>query len=116
MEFNLADLFECVADTVGQREAVVSGDRRLTYAQLDDRSTRLAHGLARCGVRQGDHVGLYLYNGAEFVEAMLACFKLRAAPVNVNYRYVGAELAHLFTDADLVAVIFHRELAPQLGS
>jgi len=105
MEFNLADLFERVADTVGHREAIVSADRRLTYALLDERSTRLAHGLAGLGVRRGDHVGLYLYNGAEFVETMLACFTLRAVPVNVNYRYVGEELAHLFSDADLVALV-----------
>ena len=116
MEFNLADLFERVADTVGDREALVAGARRLTYAELDERSTRLAHGLARRRVRQGDHVGLYLYNGAEFIEAMLACFKLRAVPVNVNYRYVGDELAHLFSDADLVAVIYSRELAPRIAS
>jgi acyl-CoA synthetase (AMP-forming)/AMP-acid ligase II len=61
-------------------------------------------------------VGLYLYNGAEFIEAMLACFKLRAVPVNVNYRYVGEELDHVFSDADLVALVHHRELAPQVAS
>jgi acyl-CoA synthetase (AMP-forming)/AMP-acid ligase II len=116
MEFNLADLFERVADAVGDREALVSGGRRLTYARLDERSTRMADGLAGLGVRPGDHVGLYLYNGAEFVETMLACFKLRAVPVNVNYRYVGEELAHLFSDADLVALVHHRELAPHVAS
>ncbi len=116
MEFNLADLFERVADEVGHREALVSGDRRRSYALLDERSTRLAHGLAAHGVRAGDHVGLYLYNGAEFVETMLACFKLRAVPVNVNYRYVGEELAHLFSDADLVALVHHRELSHHVAS
>jgi acyl-CoA synthetase (AMP-forming)/AMP-acid ligase II len=116
MEFNLADLFERVADTVGHREALVAGGRRLTYALLDKRSTKLANGLAGLGVRAGDHVGLYLYNGAESVETMLACFKLRAVPVNVNYRYVGDELAHLCSDADLVALVHHRELAPRVAS
>src|SRR5438270_8544994 len=116
MEFNLADLFERVADTVGHRRALVSGDRRLSYALLDERSTRLAHGLAGLGVGPGDHVGLFLYNCAEFVETMLACFKLRAVPVNVNYRYVGGELAHLFSDADLVALVHHRDLAPHVAS
>jgi acyl-CoA synthetase (AMP-forming)/AMP-acid ligase II len=116
MEFNLADLFERVADAVGDREALVAGGRRLTYALLDERSTKLANGLAGLGVRAGDHVGLYLYNGAEFVETMLACFKLRAVPVNVNYRYVGEELAHLISDADLVSLVHHRELAPRVRS
>ena len=45
------------------------------------------------GVGAGDHVGLYLYNGHEFLEAMLAAFKLRAVPININYRYVEDELA-----------------------
>ncbi|HZP27623.1 MAG TPA: AMP-binding protein [Acidimicrobiia bacterium] len=111
MEFNLADLFECVADRVGERVAVVGEGRRLTYAELDERATRLAHGLAGCGVAAGDHVGLDLYNSPEHVEAMLACFKLRAVPVNVNYRYTAGELAYLARDADLVALVSQPELA-----
>src|SRR5438477_12177677 len=63
--FNIADLFECVADTVPDREAVVCGDRRLTYADLDERATRLAHALPRAfGLEPGDHVGLQLYHSA----------------------------------------------------
>src|SRR5438874_5378350 len=83
--FNIADLFECVADTVPDREAVVCGDRRLTYAELDDRATRLAHSLqAELGIEAGDHVGLQLYDSAEHLEAMFACYKARAVPINVN--------------------------------
>ncbi len=116
MELNLADLFECVADHVPEREAVVCGDRRCTYAALDERATRLARGLEQLGVSTGEHVGLYLYNCVEFIEAMLACYKLRAVPTNVNYRYVADELAYLLDDADLVALIYHRELRPQVAA
>ena len=84
--FHVADLFEAVADAVGDRLAVVAGDRRLTYAQLEDRATRLADPLRSQGIGPGDHVGLYLSNDAAFVEALLAAFKLRAVPINVNYR------------------------------
>ena len=112
MDFNLADLFELVADTVPDREAVVCGDRRLTFRELDERTTRLAHGLRGLGVAPGDHVGLYLYSTAEHLEAILACYKLRAVPVNVNYRYVDDELAYLFEDADLVGVFHHGDLRP----
>jgi 3-oxocholest-4-en-26-oate---CoA ligase len=115
MEFNLADLFECVADHVPEREAVISGGRRLTYAELDTGANRLAHALATRGIGAGDHVGVYLYNCVEFLEAMLACFKLRAVPLNVNYRYVPHELAQLFTDADLAGLVYHREFAPNLA-
>src|SRR5207302_6899868 len=105
MESNLADLFERVVDTVPEREAMVCGERRLSYAALDERATRLAHALADRGVGPGDHVGLWLYNGTEYLEGMLAAFKLRAVPVNVNYRYVADELRYLFTDSDCRAVI-----------
>ena len=116
MEFNLADLFESVADAIPEREAIVCGERRLTYAQLDERSTRLANSLRDNGIKQGDHVGLYLYNGTEYLEGTLALFKLRAVPININYRYVEEELKYLFDNADLVGLIHHREFADRIGA
>jgi acyl-CoA synthetase (AMP-forming)/AMP-acid ligase II len=104
---NLADLFEVVVDTAGDRDALVAADRRLTYAELDARANRLARHLAGQGVGAGDHVGLQLVNGTEYVEGMLAAYKIRAVPINVNYRYVEAELTYLFDDADLVSLIVH---------
>jgi acyl-CoA synthetase (AMP-forming)/AMP-acid ligase II len=114
--FNLADLFEQVADEVPDREAIVSPARRLTYAQLDCRASALANALHDLGVRAGDHVGLQLLNGSEYVEGMLAAFKLSAVPVNVNYRYVEQELGQLYTDADLVAVIHHQRFGPRVSA
>ena len=114
--FNLSELFERVADAVPERTALVAHDRRVTYAELEERSNRLAHHLASAGIGRGDHVGLQLLNGTEYVEGMLACYKLRAVPVNVNYRYVERELEHLFTDADLVGLIFHRRFGPAVSA
>ena len=90
--FNLADLFEMVIDAVPEREASICGDKRITYAQLEERANRLAHYLSEQGVKAGDHVGLYMYNCNEYLEGMFACFKIRAVPINVNYRYVDEEL------------------------
>jgi acyl-CoA synthetase (AMP-forming)/AMP-acid ligase II len=114
MEFNIADLFESVVDVVPGRTAVVCGDRRLTFAELDERATRLANGLLSQGVRPGDHIGLYLYNGTEYLELMLAAFKIRAVPININYRYVEEELAFLLSNANVVAVAYEAELAPRV--
>lgn len=116
MEYNLADLWESVADAVPEREALVHGERRLSFQQLDDRATRLANALAARGVRAGDHVGLYLYNSSEYLEAMLASFKLRAVPVNVNYRYVADELRYLLADADCRALVLEGEFEDTLRS
>jgi acyl-CoA synthetase (AMP-forming)/AMP-acid ligase II len=116
MHFNLADLFESVAAVVPERTALVCGTERRTFAQLERRANQCAHALAARGVRPGDVVGLYLQNGPEYVEAMIGCFKLRAMPVNVNFRYVEEELRYLLDDADAVAVLHHRSFAPRLAA
>ncbi|MBA3653302.1 MAG: acyl-CoA synthetase [Actinobacteria bacterium] len=114
MQFNLADIFESVADAVGEREAVVVGDRRLSYRELDERSNRLARHLQGLGVGAGDHVGFQLLNGLEYVEGILACLKLRAVSINVNFRYVAEELRYLYDNADLVALLVNREFADRV--
>ena len=58
MDYNLADIFESVANAVPDREALVCGERRLAYAELEARANRLAHHLAGAGVGAGDHVGV----------------------------------------------------------
>ena len=75
----------------------------------------MAHYLSSRGVVAGDYVGLYLYNGNEYLEGMLACFKIRAVPINVNYRYVQEELLYIFDNADMVACIHNREFTPHIA-
>lgn len=129
MEFNLADVFETVARTVPNSEAIVWGDLRLTYEELDGRANRLANVLAGAGLgahsdREGlggheshqDHVAVYLYNGNEYLETMLAGFKARIAPFNVNYRYVEEELRYLLDNCDAKAVVFDSRFAETLSA
>jgi acyl-CoA synthetase (AMP-forming)/AMP-acid ligase II len=110
MHFNIADLFESVVDNVPDKEAMVAGDRRITYRELDARANRVANFLRKSGVGAGDHVGLYLYNSIEFMEGVLGAMKIRAVPININYRYVAEELAYMVDNADLKALFFQREL------
>ncbi|MDH4170607.1 MAG: AMP-binding protein, partial [Acidimicrobiia bacterium] len=117
--FNLADLFEGAAEAIPDTEAVVTGGadvatHRLTYAQLDRRANQVAHHLQGWGIGPGDHVGVHLYNGAEFLEATLAAFKLRAVPVNANYRYTAPEIAYVFDDAEVKAVITDHTLVDRV--
>ncbi|MEU3852823.1 acyl-CoA synthetase [Streptomyces sp. NPDC029554] len=123
MEFNLADLFESVVDVVPGREALVHVDhpgtgaeRRLTYAELDAAANRVGHHLLDSGIRPGEHLGLHLYNCVEYLQTVLGCLKARIVPVNVNYRYVEDELAYLYRDADLVALVFDAEFTDRVAA
>ncbi|TYR66489.1 acyl-CoA synthetase [Streptomyces parvus] len=116
MEYNLADLFESVVDAVPDREALLyvdhpgtGAERRLTYAELDAAANRIAHHLIDAGIRPGEHLGLHLYNGVEYLQTVLGALKARIVPVNVNYRYVEEELVYLYRDADLAALVFDGE-------
>jgi 3-oxocholest-4-en-26-oate---CoA ligase len=112
MALNMADLFEHAVDTFPDRVALICGDRQVTYSELDDEANRLAHHLAAQGVGPGDHVGLYARNSVETVETLLATIKLRAASININYRYLRDELAYHLRDADLSALVYDQDLAP----
>ncbi len=116
MALNIADLFEHAADVVPDRMAVACGDRHVTYRELDERTNRLAHHLASIGVGPDDHVGLYARNSIEAVEMLVATYKLRARAVNINYRYVEAELRYMVGDADLVALVYDRQYAPLVAA
>ncbi|MET9667050.1 acyl-CoA synthetase [Streptomyces sp. NPDC006475] len=123
MEYNLADLFESVVDVVPDREALVyidhpgtGAERRLTYAELDAAANRVAHSLIGAGIGPGDHLGLHLYNGIEYLQTVLGCLKARVVPVNVNYRYVEEELVYLYRDADLAALVFDAEFTRRVAA
>jgi fatty-acyl-CoA synthase len=101
-----------VAAAVPEREAAVCGQRRLSYAQLDERANRLAGHLQACGIRAGDRVGLQLFNGSEYLEGFFAACKLCAIPLNINYRYVPEELRYIYDNAGLSALLYSPALAP----
>jgi 3-oxocholest-4-en-26-oate---CoA ligase len=116
MALNFADLFEHAVDAFGERTAVACGDRQVTYREFEERSNRLAHHLAGLGVGPGDHVGLFGRNSIEALETLVASCKLRAAAVNINYRYVANELDYMFADSDLTALVYDRRLAPLVAA
>ncbi|MCK8612746.1 acyl-CoA synthetase [Gordonia sp. C13] len=114
MAYTIADLIEHAVDLVPERVALESGDRSRTYAELEARSNAIAHKLRELGVEPGDRVGLYSRNTIESVEAMVAIFKARAVMVNVNYRYVEAELEHIFTDSGMKVLIHERRYSSRV--
>ncbi|WP_280418090.1 acyl-CoA synthetase [Nocardia carnea] len=107
MANNFADLFEHSVDAMPDRIALIEQGRRITYRELDERANRLAHHLASVGVGRGTHVGFQMHNSIDTMQTLIACFKLAAAPVNINFRYGPDELAYLYDNADLEHLVYH---------
>jgi 3-oxocholest-4-en-26-oate---CoA ligase len=127
-QFTVPAVAGAIAATIGDRELIIQGERRYTYAAIIERSNRLAaylhsRGLgchtersALAGHEVGqDLLGLYAYNGNEFVEALLGAFVARVAPFNVNFRYVKSELHYLLADSGATALIYHAAFAPRVA-
>ncbi|WP_158890871.1 AMP-binding protein [Amycolatopsis anabasis] len=124
-ELDLATLHEAIADALADEPCVLA-DRVLTWRAVTDRTRRLAavlraHGLGRreAGVpawQTGQHhLGIYLHNGVEYLEALLGAHKASVAPFNVNYRYTADELAYLLRDARPSALVYAARFAPVLA-
>ena len=128
VQFTVPAAADAVAAVIGDREFIVQGDRRFTYAQIVERSKRLAtflhsQGLG-CHTERSelpghevgqDLMGIYAHNGPEYVEGMLGAWRARVAPFNVNYRYVKSELHYLLSDSGATALLYHAAFAPRLA-
>ena len=128
VEFTVPAVTAAVAAAIPDRELIIQGDKRYTYAEIMDRSRRLAAYLHSRGLgchtdrsTLGGHevgqdlVGLYAYNGNEFVESLIGAFDARVAPFNVNFRYVKTELQYLLADSGATALIYHSAFAPRVA-
>jgi 3-oxocholest-4-en-26-oate---CoA ligase len=115
MQESFATVLETVADVRADRTVVTQGERSLTWRQLDGRASRLAAFLQRRGIGAEDRVAIALYNGPEYLESLFAVLKLRAIPVNINYRYRAEEMLHVLGDAGVSAVIFDATLAGRVS-
>jgi len=127
-EIALAEVHEAIAATRPDAECLVFRDRRLSWADVTERTRRLANHLHGAGLgchterselaphESGqDHLAIYLHNGNEYLECMLGALKARVASLNVNYRYVAEELRYLLTNSSARAVVVHSCFTPVLA-
>ena len=104
-KFNLADVFETVVDSIPDRIALSYQGRQISYAELDVLANRVAHLFADNGISAADNVALFLKNSVEHVTSLLGLLKIRAVPVNVNYRYTNSELGYIFENSDSRGIV-----------
>ncbi|MDT5073220.1 MAG: 3-oxocholest-4-en-26-oate---CoA ligase [Mycobacterium sp.] len=127
--FNLSDVFGTVANAIPESTFLVWRGRRLSYGEVDRRVDGFANYLGSVGLgahterhavaghESGqDHLGIYLRNGNEYLEAMIGSYRARVAPFNVSYRYVEDELLYLLTDATSKALVYPAEFAPRVAA
>ena len=115
MEYNYATIWESIADSIGDRDAVACGDQRRNWTEYEDRASRLAAAFAEAGLGVDSKVGLYLYNSTEYLETQFASMKGRSVAININYRYLDEELLYLLDNSDAEALVFHTSLGDRVA-
>lgn len=115
MTMNLADAFEALSDSIGDREALYFEGARLNYAELDEGANKVGHFLESIGIGANDHVAMHMRNSLEFVEALIGSLKVRAVPANINFRYTSSELEYLYSNSDSKLIIIDSEFTGIAG-
>ncbi len=102
---NVADLVRRAASSAPDRLAVIAGQSRVTWSQLDAEVDRVAAGLTALGLEPGDRVGIALGNTGDFPGAYFGCLRAGLVAVPVNTTYTPPERRHLLSDAGARAVV-----------
>jgi acyl-CoA synthetase (AMP-forming)/AMP-acid ligase II len=111
---HLDALFRAVVARAPEAEALIAGERRLSYAALDGLVERMAGNLAQRGIGAGERVALLLGNCPEFLIVLLAAMRLGAVAMPIGTRQKGPELEYLLNDSAAAALVFEREFADNL--
>ena len=129
MQFTVPAVLDAVAAAIGDRVLLTQGDRRYTYAEVVERSNRLASYLHSRGPRlphradrrwpatRSDRT-CWASTPTTATSSSSRCsasFRARVAPFNVNYRYVKNELQYLLADAGATALVYHAAFAPRVA-
>ena len=104
-ELTLGEALARSAQRFPQRLAIIDGDQRISFAQLDRRATALALGLRAQGIGRGDQVALWMTNCAAWVLCWIACARIGAVLVPINTRYKIDEVEYILKQSDARALI-----------
>ncbi len=104
----IGDMLKRAAKCYPDKEAVVFEDTRLTYAQFNERTNRIANALLDMKVKKGDRVAIISHNSNQYAEAFFAITKIGAVSTNLNWRLSPKELAFLLNDSDANVVFFSK--------
>src|SRR6267378_1611414 len=117
-QFNIADYLvdRHVREGRGGRTAILCGDESITYAQVAERSNRLANGLRTLGLRREDRVMLLLHDSPAFVYSFFGAQKMGAVPIPPNTLLKSQDYQYMLNDSRPRVVIASEALLPQLSA
>jgi acyl-CoA synthetase (AMP-forming)/AMP-acid ligase II len=111
----IASDIRCIPDMAGiwagktpDKAALIDADRVVTYAQLNDRSNRIANTLVAAGIRPGSHIGFLGKNSAVFFGIWIGVNKAACALIPLNWRSAPAELVEVVHDAKMPLIFSGR--------
>ena len=110
----IAEIVRTYGRDRGDIDAIRMGDARVTYRELDERSSRVANALAAEGVGPQDRVAFLDKNAIEYFEVLFGAAKLNAVSVAVNWRLAPPEVAYIVNDAEAKVLIVGEEYVPVL--
>src|SRR6202171_5675414 len=116
--FNIADYLvdRHVREGRGERTAILCGDESITYAEVAERSNRLANGLRSMGVRREDRVMLLLHDTPAFVDSFFGAQKIGAVPIPTNTLLKSQDYRYMLNDSRARVAIVSEALVPQLAA
>jgi len=114
-DFSVDTLLRVNATMYAEREASVDGTQHLTYAQLDRRVERLANWLLERGIAPGDRVAILLTDGAPYLTTLLACGRIGAIAVLLNWRLAAGEIGWIMGNAEVAMTFVNPRFEPLLA-
>jgi acyl-CoA synthetase (AMP-forming)/AMP-acid ligase II len=109
-------LLDCAVRAYPHKEALVHGDRRVTYAELSHNVDSIAANLLQMGIKKGSRVALLFYNSVELIESILAVFRTGGIAVPLNFRLTGRELEYIINNSGSEILIMGHQFAGVMGS
>lgn len=112
---DVVSLFDCAARAFPEKEALVHGHRRVTYAELSGNVNKIAKNLLKSGIKKGDRVSTLFYNCVELIESFLAVSKVGGIAVPLNFRLTGREQEYIINNSGSVMLIMGPEFKEVIG-
>jgi len=111
---NVGYLLTFMTEKAPNRTAVIYGNSRLSYAELNSRANSLGHVLLVLGVKKGDKVALLSMNSGHYPEIFFGILKAGGVFVPINFRYAPEEILYVLDNSDAKICIFEEELASKI--